>query len=67
MTEKETLSVDTVIGLAKDIAIELVKKTHMKMFISKEDEKSFMRIMNVDNDRINVEITKGLITKAWLG
>jgi len=65
--EKKAFSIDTLVGMIKDAAIEAAKKAGFKTRIVEEDGKENMVSMDYKTDRINFTVKNDKIEKAKVG
>ena len=61
------LDVKVLIGLSKEAAEEKVVELKGVVRVIAEDGEQFMHTMDMRSDRVNLEIVKGKIVKAFLG
>ncbi len=67
MRKIETALTKTLLGETRAMAVTLVMKTSFVCRITRIDGNQFVTIMDMRDDRINLEIDNGRVTKAYIG
>lgn len=66
-TTTSTFSAQTLIGMAKEAAIAAVEAAGFSFRVICEDGAENMRTMDINNQRVNFSISKGVVEKVDLG
>lgn len=59
--------VNTVINKEKETAIKLCKDSKLIPRITREDKTTFFGTLDLNFERVNLEIDNGIVTNAYLG
>ena len=65
--EEKKFSVESLIGLAKDAAIDLAKKAGFKTRIAKEDSVEYALTMDYVDTRVNLTVKSGTVEDVKIG
>lgn len=61
------LDIETLVGMEEKPAEDLITQASFTFRIMKEEGNDMMGTMDVRDDRVNLEVQDGKITKAYIG
>ena len=57
----------SLLRMTKSEAVRAINKKGFIYFIAREDSQHFNKSMDLRRNRVNLEIDRGRVTKAWIG